>query len=113
MLKKAQEGHWAVGAFNAENMEMVQAIIEAAETLQVPVMIQTTPGTLKYGSLALYYANVAAIARGVKTEVAIHLDHGDTFDLASRALREGYTSIMIDGSALPLAENIALTASVV
>ncbi|GHV13831.1 fructose-bisphosphate aldolase [Spirochaetia bacterium] len=113
MLKKAQEGHWAVGAFNAENMEMVQAIIEAAETLKAPVMIQTTPGTLKYGSLALYYANVAAIARGVKTEVAIHLDHGDTFDLASRALREGYTSIMIDGSTLPLAENIALTASVV
>jgi tagatose 1,6-diphosphate aldolase GatY/KbaY len=113
MLKRAREGRWAVGAFNAENMEMIQAIIEAAGELMAPVIIQTTPGTLKYGSLDLYYANTAAVAKNAPVEVAIHLDHGDTFSLAARALRSGYTSIMIDGSKLPLAENIALTESVV
>jgi tagatose 1,6-diphosphate aldolase GatY/KbaY len=113
MLKRAREGRWAVGAFNAENMEMIQAIIEAAEELNAPVIIQTTPGTLKYGSLDLYYANIAAGAKNSPVEVAVHLDHGDTFSLAAQALRAGYTSIMIDGSRLPLAENIALTESVV
>jgi tagatose 1,6-diphosphate aldolase GatY/KbaY len=113
MLKRAREGHWAIGAFNAENMEMIQAIIEAAEELKAPVIIQTTPGTLKYGSLDLYYANTAARAKNSPVEVVIHLDHGDTFSLAAKAFRAGYTSIMIDGSKLPLAENIALTESVV
>jgi tagatose 1,6-diphosphate aldolase GatY/KbaY len=113
MLKRAHEEFWAVGAFNAENMEMVQAIIEAAEELHAPVIIQTTPGTLDYGSLALYYANVFALARYAGVEVAIHLDHGNSFSLAARALREGYTSIMIDGSKYPLSENIAITKSVV
>jgi tagatose 1,6-diphosphate aldolase GatY/KbaY len=112
MLRQAREEHWAVGAFNAENMEMVQAIIEAAEELHAPVIIQTTPGTLDYGSLALYYANVSALARHAGVEIAIHLDHGDSFPLAAQALREGYTSIMIDGSKYPLSENIAITRSV-
>jgi tagatose 1,6-diphosphate aldolase GatY/KbaY len=113
MLEKAREGGWAVGAFNAENMEMIQAIIAAAETLRAPVIIQTTPGTLDYGSLALYYAAAAAIASRSPVEIALHLDHGNSFELAARALRAGYTSIMIDGSQYPLAENIALTESVV
>lgn len=113
MLKQAREGLWAVGAFNAENMEMVQAIIEAAEELHAPVIVQTTPGTLDYGSPALYYANVCALARYAGVEVAIHLDHGNGLPLAARALREGYTSIMIDGSKHPLSENIAITGSVV
>jgi tagatose 1,6-diphosphate aldolase GatY/KbaY len=113
MLKQAQEGLWAIGAFNAENMEMVQGIIEAAEESHTPVIIQTTPGTLEYGSLALYYANISALARHASVEIAIHLDHGNNFSLAAKALREGYTSIMIDGSKYPLPENIAITRSVV
>ncbi|MDR1176741.1 MAG: class II fructose-bisphosphate aldolase [Treponema sp.] len=113
MLKRAREGGWAVGAFNAENMEMIQAIIEAAEELKAPVIIQTTPGTLKYGSLDLYFAIALARAKKSPAEVSIHLDHGDTFSLASQALRTGYTSIMIDGSKLPLGENIDLTESAV
>jgi tagatose 1,6-diphosphate aldolase GatY/KbaY len=113
MLKRAREDGWAVGAFNAENMEMIQAIIEAAEELKAPVIIQTTPGTLKYGSLDLYFAIALARAKKSPVEVSIHLDHGDTFYLAAQALRTGYTSIMIDGSKLPLRENIALTESVV
>jgi tagatose 1,6-diphosphate aldolase GatY/KbaY len=102
-----------VGAFNAENMEMVQAIIKAAENMDAPVMIQTTPGTLRYGSLALFAANAAAIAKSSKVPVCIHLDHGDSFELCAQALREGYTSIMIDGSKKPLPENIAFTEAVV
>ncbi|MDR0719129.1 MAG: class II fructose-bisphosphate aldolase [Treponema sp.] len=113
MLLKAREGCWALGAFNAENMEMIQAIIKAAEELNAPVIIQTTPGTLKYGSLDLYLANVSALAKNSPVPVAIHLDHGDTFALAAQALRKGYTSIMIDGSKYPLDENISLTESVV
>jgi tagatose 1,6-diphosphate aldolase GatY/KbaY len=113
MLKRAREGGWAVGAFNAENMEMIQAIIEAAEELKAPVIIQTTPGTLKYGSLDLYFSIALARAKKSPVEVSIHLDHGDTFSLAAQALRAGYTSIMIDGSKLPLGKNIALTEAVV
>lgn len=112
MLNKARAGHYAVGAFNAENMEMVQAIVAAAEEADAPVIIQTTPGTVRYAGLALYRANAAAAARSAKVPVAMHLDHGDSFDLAVQALREGYTSIMIDGSRHALEENIAVTKSV-
>lgn len=113
MLLDARQGGWAVGAFNAENMEMVQAIVAAAEELQAPVMIQTTPSTIRYGGLSFYYANVAAAAAGAHVPVALHLDHGDSFALAMQALREGYTSIMIDGSHQSFEDNIALTRSVV
>ena len=113
MLARAQKEHWAVAAFNAENMEMIQAIISAAEQLSAPVMIQTTPGTLKYGNLDLFFAITSALAGKSPSEVAIHLDHGDSFSLASQALRAGYTSVMIDGSKKILSENIAITESVV
>lgn len=113
MLKKAQEGGYAVGAFNVENMEMAQAIIGAAEELNAPVILQTTPSTVKYAGLSLYYANVAALAAKASVPVAIHLDHGSSFELAMQALREGYTSIMIDGSHSVFEENIAVTKRVV
>ena len=119
MLLRAQKEKWAVPAFNAENMEMVQAIISAAEAfsaaegLYAPVIIQTTPGTLKYGSLDLFYAITAALAGQSSAVIAIHLDHGDSFSLAAQALRSGYTSIMIDGSQKILEENIGITKSVV
>jgi tagatose 1,6-diphosphate aldolase GatY/KbaY len=113
MLRRSQEEGWSVGAFNAENLEMIQAIIEAAEELKAPVIIQTTPGTLKYAGPDLYYAIAAARAKNSPVEIAIHLDHGDSFSLAAKALHTGYTSVMIDGSKLPFAENIALTESVV
>lgn len=109
MLKKAQEGHYAVGAFNVENMEMVQAVVEAAQEADAPVILQTTPSTVKYGGLDFYYANALAAAAKVSVPVAVHLDHGSSFALAMQALRTGYTSIMIDGSHEPFEENIALT----
>jgi tagatose 1,6-diphosphate aldolase GatY/KbaY len=112
MLFDAQKGGYAVGAFNVENMEMIQAVVAAAEELQAPVILQTTPGTLKYAPLAMYYSMAKAAAEAVSVPVAIHLDHGDSYELAMQALRVGYTSIMIDGSHNKLEYNIQLTKSV-
>ncbi|MGC6176456.1 class II fructose-bisphosphate aldolase [Lacrimispora sp. 38-1] len=113
MLLDAQKGNYAVGAFNVENMEMVMAVVEAAQEMQSPVILQTTPSTVKYAGLNLYYANVKAVAERASVPVALHLDHGDSFELAVQALREGYTSVMIDGSHLPLGENTKLVRRVV
>ena len=113
LMLDAQKNHYAIGAFNVENMEMVQAVITAAEELRSPVILQTTPGTLKYAPPELFYANVAAAAKAASVPVVMHLDHGSSFDLALRAFRAGYTSIMIDGSQKAFEENIALTKSVV
>ena len=109
MLRKAQEQGFAVGAFNVENMEMAQAIISAAEELRAPVILQTTPSTVRYAGTGMYAAMVAALAQEASVPVAMHLDHGDSFALCAQALRSGYTSVMIDGCTLPLEENIALT----
>lgn len=113
MLLRAQAGRYAVGAFNVENMEMVLAVIAAAQELRAPVMLQTTPSTVKYAGLNAYYANVRAAAESVDVPVALHLDHGNNFDLAVQAVRAGYTSVMIDGSHESFEENIALTSRVV
>ena len=88
MLLKAQKGGYAVGAFNAENMEMVKAIIQAAEELKAPVMIQTTPSTVKYGTVETYAAIVAAEAAKASVPVRLHLDHGSSFALAMQAMHE-------------------------
>ena len=109
MLKKAQEGHYAVGAFNVENMEIVMAVLKAAEEMNSPVIMQTTPSTVKYAGLDYYLAMVRAAAERTTVPVAMHLDHGNSFDLAMQALRTGYTSIMIDGSHESFEDNIALT----
>ena len=109
MMNKADREGYAVGAFNVENMEMVMAVIKACEELNAPAILQTTPSTVKYAGLDMYYANVAAAANRAKVPIALHLDHGNSFELAMQALRVGYTSIMIDGSKLELDENIALS----
>ena len=113
MLLDAQKGQYAVGAFNVENMEMVMAVIKAAEELHAPVMLQTTPSTVSYAGLDLYLANCRAVAEKASVPVAMHLDHGNSFELAMQALRTGYTSIMIDGSHQVFEENIVLTRRVV
>ena len=92
---------------------MAQAVVKAADKLGAPVMLQTTPSTVRYASLRYFYAIAKAAAESVRVPVAIHLDHGDSFELAMQALRQGYTSIMIDGSHKTFEENIALTKSVV
>ena len=113
LLLKAQEGGYAVGAFNVENMEMVQAVVAAAEELRSPVIMQTTPSTVKYADLAYFYENVKVAAEKASVPVVMHLDHGSSFELAMQALRTGYTSIMIDGSHEQYEDNIAVTKSVV
>ncbi len=113
MLLDAQQGGYAVGAFNVENMEMVKAVIAAAEELRAPVMLQTTPSTINYGTLETYVAIVRAEARRASVPVALHLDHGNSFELAVRAIKEGYTSVMIDGSGLGFEDNIDITRRVV
>ena len=113
LLLDAQKNGYAVGAFNVENMEMVQAVVAAAEELKSPVITQTPPSTVKYASPEMFYANVAAAAKDASVPVVMHLDHGSSFELAVHAFRAGYTSIMIDGSHSVFEENIAITKSVV
>lgn len=113
MLLQAQAGGYAVGAFNIENMEMAQAVIATAEELRAPVLIQTTSSTCRYGTLALYRGIIGALADSASVPVALHLDHGDSYELAVAAMEAGYTSVMIDGSHVPFEENIELTKRVV
>lgn len=112
MLSDAQKGGYAVGAFNVENMEMVKAVIAAAEELKAPVMLQTTPSTVKYGTLETYAAIVAAEAKKASVPVCLHLDHGSSYELAVAAMEAGYTSVMIDGSHESFENNIAVSKKV-
>lgn len=113
MLLDAKKGGYAVGAFNVENMEMVKAVIAAAEELHAPVMLQTTPSTVKYASLEMYAAMVSTEAKKAKVPVCLHLDHGNSYELAVAAMEAGYTSVMIDGSHETFEDNIAVTKKVV
>lgn len=113
MLLDAQKGGYAVGAFNVENMEMINAVITAAEELKAPVMLQTTPSTVKYGTLETYQAMVMAAAKNASVPVCLHLDHGNSFKLVVQAIQAGYTSVMIDGSYEDFEHNIVLTKQVV
>lgn len=113
MLMNAQKGGYAVGAFNVENLEMVQAVVEVAEELESPVILQTSAKTVKYARFPYLYALVKAAADSVSVPVALHLDHGNSFELAMQALRAGYTSIMIDGSHESFEKNLELSKKVV
>lgn len=113
LLLDAQKNHYAVGAFNIENMEMIQAVVSAAEAENAPVILQTTPSTLRYADTSLYSAMAKAVAEKTFVPVAIHLDHGSSAELCEQAANDGYTSLMIDGSKYPLEENIQLAKRVV
>lgn len=113
MLRLAQEGKYAVGAFNVENMEMVKAVLKAAEEMKAPVILQTTPSTIAYGTAGTYGAIVAAEALNTAVPVCLHLDHGNSFELAVQCMEAGYTSVMIDGSRETFEKNIAITKKVV
>jgi len=113
LLLDAQKGEYAVPAFNIENMEMAKAVVEAANEMKSPILIQTTSSTVKYASLNLYQSMVKILAEQVNIPVALHLDHGVNFEVAVQAIRTGYTSIMIDGSHYDFEENVILTKKVV
>ncbi|MEW9031338.1 MAG: class II fructose-bisphosphate aldolase [Planifilum fimeticola] len=112
LLADAYRNRYAVAAFAAHNLEMMKAVVEAAEESGAPVILQTTPATIRYAGLGAIVAMARAAAEGAKVPVALHLDHGDTFETVVRCLRAGYTSVMVDGSRLPFAENAAFTAKV-
>lgn len=112
LLLKAQKENYAVGAFNVENMEMIQAVLWAARELRAPVILQTTPSTIRYASPEYFYGNIMAEAQKMDIIAALHLDHGTDYQMAVRSVRAGYTSVMIDGSRLPFVENVELSRKV-
>jgi tagatose 1,6-diphosphate aldolase GatY/KbaY len=113
ILQDARNGRYAVPAFNIENMEMAQAVIETAEEMDSPVIVQTTPSTVRYAGIGMLKAIVYEKAKCSPVPVVLHLDHGESFNLIIEAIRAGYTSLMIDGSGLGFEENISLTKKVV
>lgn len=113
LLADAVSHRYAVGAFNCENLEMAMAIVAAGEACRAPLIIQTTPSTVNYASVGLFAAMVRELAENAKIPVALHLDHGSSYDLCEAALDAGYSSLMIDGSKESLEDNIALTKRVV
>ncbi|HET7627050.1 MAG TPA: class II fructose-bisphosphate aldolase [Bacillales bacterium] len=113
MMINAYQNHYAVPAFATHNLEIMKAVVEAAEELSSPIIFQTTPGTIKYVGVE-YMAAMARVAAEKSTiPIALHLDHGDCFETVIKCLRAGYTSIMFDGSRLSFSENIALVQKVV
>lgn len=109
ILIKALEEGYAVGAFNANNLEMVQAIVEAAEEERAPVILQASQGAIKYTGLHYVAAMVKAAAREASVPVVLHLDHGVDFSQNVECLHAGFTSLMFDGSLLPFEENVSET----
>lgn len=113
ILQDAHKNNYAVGAFNVNNMEIVQAIIEAAEELNSPVILQASQGGLKYAGVEYIAALGKVAAEKAKVPVALHLDHGTDFQQIMLCIRHGFSSVMIDGSQYELEENIAITKKVV
>ena len=113
LFEKAYEGGYAVGAFNVNNMEIVQAITEAAGALNSPVILQVSSGARKYAN-AKYLIHMvhAACENFPELPIVLHLDHGDSFELCKSCIDDGFTSVMIDGSHLSYEENVALTKKV-
>ena len=113
LFQAAKKGGYAVGAFNVNNMEIIQAIIEAAEEENSPVFLQASQGGIKYAGIE-YIAGLAKIAADkAKVPVALNLDHGTSFTQVVQCVRHGFSAVMIDGSQHPYEENIAITQKVV
>lgn len=114
MFKKAYDGGYAIGAFNVNNMEIVQGITDAAWELKAPVILQASAGARKYtNSVYLVKLVEAALEMYPELPVALHLDHGSSFELCKDCIDNGFTSVMIDASGKPFDENIAITKQVV
>lgn len=113
LLTEAERGGYAVGAFNCNNMEIVQAIVAAAEAERSPVIIQASQGAIQYAGIDYITALTKLAAEQATVPVALHLDHGTSFNQVMQCIRSGFSSVMIDGSKLTLDENIALTNKVI
>lgn len=113
MFKKAYEGGYAIGAFNVNNMEIIQGITEAAKENNAPLILQVSAGARKYANHTYLVKLVEAAVIETGLPIALHLDHGDSFELCKSCIDGGFTSVMIDGSHLPFEENVKLTKQVV
>lgn len=113
MFKKAYEGGYAIGAFNINNMEIIQAITEAAEQLRSPVILQVSAGARKYAKHEYLLGLAKAAINDTGIDLALHLDHGADFEICKSCIDGGFTSVMIDGSHHSFEDNIALTKKVV
>ena len=112
MFARAYKEGYAIGAFNVNNMEIVQAITEAAKELNSPVILQVSAGARKYAKHAYLVHLVQAALEDTNLPIALHLDHGDSFELCKACIDGGFTSVMIDGSHLSYEDNVALTKKV-
>lgn len=113
MFKKAYEGGYAVGAFNVNNMEIIQGIVEAAGEEQAPLILQVSAGARKYANPVYLRKLVEAAIEVTGLDICLHLDHGFDFEICKACVDSGFTSVMIDGSEHPFEENIALTKHIV
>ena len=113
LLDQAEAGGYAVGAFNANNMEIIQAILQAAIKENSPVIMQASQGAINYAGLEYITGIVKIAAASTHVPVALHLDHGTDFNQIIQCIRSGFSSVMYDGSKLPLEENIAMTKRII
>ena len=113
MFEKALKADYAVGAFNVNNMEIIQGIVEAAQIENAPLILQVSAGARKYAKPAYLLKLVEAAIEDTGLDIALHLDHGEDFEICKSCIDGGFTSVMIDGSKHPFEENIALTKQVV
>lgn len=113
LFEKAYQGGYAIGAFNVNNMEIIQGITEAAKELNSPLILQVSKGARNYANHTYLVKLVEAALEETDLPIVLHLDHGDSFELCKSCIDGGFTSVMIDGSGLPYEENVALTAKVV
>ena len=113
MFKKAYSGGYAIGAFNVNNMEIVQGITEAAMEVNAPLILQVSKGARAYANHTYLTKLVEAAVIETGLPIALHLDHGDSFETCKSCIDGGFTSVMIDASSLPFEENIAVTKKVV
>lgn len=113
MFKKALNSDYAVGAFNVNNMEIIQGIVDAAIEENAPLILQVSAGARKYARSIYLTKLVEAAVEDTGLDIALHLDHGEDFDICKKCVDDGFTSVMIDGSKHPFEENIAMTKQVV
>lgn len=113
ILPKARRERYAVGAFNTSNLEITQAILQAAQNLNAPVIVATSEKAIRYAGIENISQLITTMARKIKISVVLHLDHGSTFDIAKECIKSNYTSVMIDVSHLPFKDNVRITKQVV
>ena len=113
LLKKAYKERYAVGAFNANNLEQIQGIVEGAEEEKAPIILQASQGAINYAGLELISAMVITAAKKATIPISLHLDHGTDFNQNVMCLRAGFTSLMFDGSLLPFEQNVEITKKIV